>query len=266
MTDSITGIDVHRYNGQMDYPIAYAAGARFVLARCGGGYTNTGLPFTDSQWENNVAHAPPVIPCFGAWWYLSGFASTVVSQANYCADLLIPHKEALTLGFWLDCEWWSTGIAPTANRDLALRFIDTFQALSGIPVRGIYTRQSIWDAYVAPSARLAALDLWAARYSAALTSPWSDGYYRFRDWQAYKFWQFSADGNGLGQKYGAPAPPAADADIDLDRWALSLDDLYAYAGIQPPALSLEQKVDRLWAAHPEIHPALDSSGDASGVH
>ena len=249
----IIGIDTHRYNGLMDYRKSYQASARFVLARNGGGYINTGAPFTDNQWINNCNNAPPVIPCFGAWWYMTGLQSTIIAQANHCADLIIPQKEKLTLGFWLDCEEWKPGYSAAQNRDMTLLFIDTFEVRADFPVRGIYTRQSVWDSFVASNSRWVGLDLWAARYNTTLTGPWSDGRFIFRDWQVWRFWQDSADGNGLGQEFGAPAPPDADYDMDMDRWYSSLEALYVYAGIAEPPLTYEQKVDRLWAAHPELH-------------
>jgi GH25 family lysozyme M1 (1,4-beta-N-acetylmuramidase) len=253
MSDWIVGIDTHRYNGLMNYRTSYQAGARFVSARCGGGYTNTGQPFTDNQWNSNSVNAPPVFPWFGAWWYMAGYAATIVAQANWCADLLLLHKPKLKLGFWLDCEHWPLGMAQSANRDMVLRFIDTFETRAQMPVRGIYTGQAFWDAYVAPHSRWATLDLWPARYNSTLTGPWSDGRYKFRDWCEWRFWQFSADGNGLGQEFGAPPPPDADYDIDLDRWYSSLDSLYVYAGLQAAPLTYEQKVDRLWDYHPELY-------------
>jgi len=248
----IIGIDTHKYNGLMDYRKSYQAEARFVLSKCGGGYTNTGLPYTDNQWINNVTNAPPIIPCFGSWWYLTGISSSIVSQANYCADLIIPHKSKLTLGFWLDCEEWLAGYTSYNNRDMVLRFIDTFEAKAQFPVKGIYNRQSFWDSFVAPHSKWQTLDLWSARYNPSLTGPWGDGRYIYRDWQTWKFWQDSADGNGLGIEFGAPPPPEADYDIDHDRWYSSLDSLYIYAGLISPPLTYEQKVDKLWAAHPGL--------------
>ena len=245
MTDWVIGIDTHRYSGLMNYQTAYTAGARFVLARCGGGYTDTGLPFTDSQWSNNVVNAPPIIPCFGAWWYMTGVYSSIRAQATHCAGLLIPYKDKLPLGFWLDCERWLPGKTAAENRDMVLLFINTFESLAGLPVRGIYTRQSVWDAYVAPHARLSALDLWAARYNPTLSSPWGDGRFKFRDWNIYKFWQFTADGNGLGQTYGAPPPPAADADMDMDRWFSDLKSLYLYGNLILPEKTIEERLTTL---------------------
>ncbi len=252
MAEIVEGIDTHRYNGLMNYRTAWQAGVRFVLSRCGGGYINTGRPFTDNQWENNANNALPVIPCFGAWWYLTGMADMITAQANWCADLLIPRKLELTLGFWLDCEEWQAGITAAQNRDMVLRFIDIFEARAQLPVRGIYTRQSIWDPFVASHARWGTFDLWGARYNSALAGPWADGRYKFRDWQEWRFWQDSADGNGLGQFYGAPPPPEADYDMDHDRWYSSLESLYAYAKLQPP-VSWAASVDA-WARRQQADP------------
>lgn len=251
MTDIVQGIDTHTYNHLMNYRTTYSAGGRFVLSRCGGGYKDTGQPFTDGQWLNNVTNAPPIIQPFGAWWYLSGIAATVVAQARYCADLIIPHKSVLKLGFWLDCEWWLAGNSTGTNRDIVLSFINEFETKAQFPVRGIYTRQTVWDPYVAPYSKWALLDLWAARFNSTLIGPWSDGRFVFRDWQTWKFWQDSADGNGLGATFGAP--PDADPDIDHDRWFSSLDELYIYAGLKDRPLTYEEKVDILWSAHPELH-------------
>lgn len=246
------GIDVHRYSGLMDYYKSYLASARFVLSRCGGAYQNTHQPFEDNQWQDNAVNAPIVFPCFGAWWYFVGDRLTATQQADFCAELVIPHKAKLTLGFWLDCEYWLAGKTSAYSCNAILQFIDRFEERAGIPVRGIYTRQSIWDPFVAAHARWATLDLWAARYNSTLYGPWADNRFCFRDWLEWRFWQFDADGNGQGQNYGAPPPPAADPDIDLDRWCGTLDGLYKYAGLQPPDLSLNEKVDQLWNYHPEI--------------
>ncbi len=253
MSDWVIGLDTHRYNGPVNYRIARQAGAQFVLSRCGGGYQNTGQPFVDDQWGYNASSAPPIIPCFGAWWYLSGHSGTIYAQASKAAELVIPYKEKLTLGFWLDCEWWLAGVSASENRDMTLRFIDTFEARANMPVRGIYTRQTIWDPYVAPHERWSRLDLWAGRYNSMITGPWADGRYHFRDWPTWKFWQYSADGNGQASRYGVTVPPA-DPDIDLDRWVGSLDSLRIYAGLQEAPLTYEDKVDILWADYLERKP------------
>lgn len=252
MSEFVLGEDTHRYNGEMDYFKSSLAGIEFVLSRCGGAYIDTGQPFADYQWVKNVSNAPDIIPCFGAWWYFVGCPSTINSQADYCASLVSPYKEKLTLGFWLDCEKWLAGYTAENNRDMVLAFISRFEMRAGTPVRGIYTRQTIWDSFVAPHPKWASLDLWGARFNSTLAGPWSDGRYAFRDWKEWKVWQYSADGNGLAQTYGAP--PDADPDIDLDRWCGTLDELYVYAGIQKPPVKVVDMVHILWDKHPEFHP------------
>lgn len=249
----IEGIDTHRYNGEVDYEIARNAGAKFVLSRCGGAYLNTYQPFADIQWLYNVNNVSFWIPCFGVWWYFVGSKETAVTQAQFCADLIKPYLKNLTMGFWLDCEKWLVGKTAKYNRDAVLLFVDEFQDCSGIPVRGIYTRQSIWDWYVAETERWYDFHLWASRFNCNLTSPWSDGRYKFRDWGTWKIWQDSADGNCLGSKFGAPPPPAADADMDHDLWYGTIEQLYEYCGLLAP-LSQDEINRRLIMAHPELFP------------
>jgi hypothetical protein len=88
------------------------------------------------------------------------------------------------------------------------------------------------------------LDLWAARWvedyeNTALTSPWSDSKYKFRDWNSWKFWQISADNNGLGKMFGSID---GDADMDLNWFNGTLTELYKYANIsyEPEVVSLEE--------------------------
>jgi hypothetical protein len=58
--------------------------------------------------------------------------------------------------------------------------------------------------------------LWCARYKPSLTSPWSDGRFKCYPWandfnEGWEYWQYLADGNGLGDEYGAESD-----DIDLN--------------------------------------------------
>lgn len=107
----------------------------------------------------------------------------------------------------------------------------------------IYTRQSWWDSNVLPWSGWSNLSLWAARYSTALSSPWSDGRYKFRDWSDWTIWQWSADGNGRGAEFGMRS-----ASVDLDRYNGTLDQFKEFAGIteqpepEPEPLTIEERV------------------------
>jgi len=76
----------------------------------------------------------------------------------------------------------------------------------------IYTRQSWWDPHVSAGS-WGKYPLIAARYDARLSGPWSDGRFKFRDWETWAGWQFSADGNMRGRDFGAYSNS-----IDLSRF------------------------------------------------
>ena len=62
-------------------------------------------------------------------------------------------------------------------------------------------------------------------------------------WQSWTFWQFSADGNGQGPKYGASGSQA----IDLNRFNGDEEDFRVFTGqlLAPEELTLEDRVERL---------------------
>ena len=90
----------------------------------------------------------------------------------------------------------------------------------------IYTRQSWWDLNVQRDLSWNGYWLWASRWASYLTSPWSDGHFKFRDWNNWTFWQYSGDNNVQAKAYGFPGNPPAnykgdkynygDPDLDLN--------------------------------------------------
>lgn len=112
-----------------------------------------------------------------------------------------------------------------------------------------YTRQSWWDYYVWPWSGWKQYSLFAARYdnyqNPYLTSPWSDGKYKFRDYDDWLLWQAYADHppNNQGSRYGVDSKS-----VDMDVYNGSKEDLLAYLNmgeIPEPPLTLEQRVARL---------------------
>ena len=69
--------------------------------------------------------------------------------------------------------------------------------------------------------------------------------------KSYFFDKISYGEKGNGTEYGV-----ASHYVDLDRWNGTSDDILEYFGLtgQPePEPTLEEKVDKLWEAHPELH-------------
>ena len=104
----------------------------------------------------------------------------------------------------------------------------------------IYTRQNIWDVYIKPDPLWFKCPLFPARYKNGLTGPWSDGYCKFRDWNEWKFWQYTASADGA--YWGM-----ADNEADLDYFNGTKVDLYKFAGKDyQEEPTLESKVATLW--------------------
>lgn len=246
---NVLGCDVSRWNGKVDFSVMRTAGARFCFIRAGSIDNYSGVPYADVQFSRNKIEAPKHL-FVGAYWYFRPNHDPV-KQANYFADLLAGTTFILPDVVDIECDG---SLPPAAVHDKLLSFADTLKARRRCsPI--IYTRGAWWNENVASDPIFGELDLWVARYT-QLAKPWGNAgdqsYLKPRDWTTWRFWQFSADGNGRGVEFGAPPPPEADNSMDLNYFHGELAAFYAYIG-QPPELTDHEKVDRLWAAHPEIH-------------
>jgi len=189
----------------MKWNITKESGARFGLIRAGSINNITGVCYTDYQYPNNVTAAPEHMPV-GYYWYFRG-NKDANKQADYLSSLLRDYRSP---AIFADVEE-QAGLTPEALRDSVAKFIGRIHANLGVWA-GIYTRATVWNLYsygdppkrggVAESALWPRLKLWVARYG--VNQPWVYGSkYKVRDWNNWNIWQFSADGNGLGRKFGA---------------------------------------------------------------
>ena len=104
----------------------------------------------------------------------------------------------------------------------------------------IYTAKWWTDPWIGDCSWLREYPLWVANY----TYDTSRGpYYLPRGLTKWAFWQYSDKG---------AVPGIAENDEDLDVFNGTLEELYIFAGLKAP-MTLEQKVERLWIAHPELH-------------
>jgi hypothetical protein len=93
----------------------------------------------------------------------------------------------------------------------------------------IYTRALWWNENVAADPAWQKHDMWIARYCPSLDLPWGDGDCQPRDWNEWRFWQFSANGNRRGAEFGAQS-----SSIDLDYFNGEAADLEAYCAGEKP--------------------------------
>lgn len=213
----LLGIDVSRWQGQMDWQQAARGGARFAFIRASYAGLSGGV-FEDSQFIANSGVAPLHIPAIS---YYHFYVPSVdpVTQARFFAGLV--RGAYRNMPVVVDVEV-SGGVDPGRLADGLLAYIREVLAILGESKVIIYTRSSFWNSAVADRAEWDRHDLWIARY-ADLDHPWGDGEYVPRDWSDWRFWQFTSSGNGA--RFGASS-----AEIDLDYFNGDENDLAEYTG------------------------------------
>lgn len=222
----MTFVDISRYQWPMNWATLWAKGVRVVILRA-----SVGSYYIDPRLQEFYDQAK-------TYGFLVGFYHATAPKTP---DLSRSISPAANIDTFLNA---INGLEPDfahtldneLPRGLSMTAYTTF--LEGCyslcpQINGIgpsnYTRQSLFDPATKASPILASAPLHAARYKVGLTSPWSDGLFKFRDYKTWRFWQYSADGNGKGHEYGAGSD-----DIDLDYFNGTLEDFERVMGIVAP--------------------------------
>jgi len=194
---NLLGIDISKWQLEMDWPKAKAGGAAYAFIREGSIGAASGIPYTDYQFDRNARLAPDYFPV-GYYWYFRP-QHDADEQAEYFCNLIRGRGALMPPVLDLESSW---GMSPAKITEAAKIFI-----------MGVYTRLDVWpllysrgawlNTYTVDDAVWDFVDLWCARYKSSLTGPWSDGYYKPDNFDDWKFWQFSAGGNGRGAEFGA---------------------------------------------------------------
>jgi len=228
-------IDISHWQGEMDWDKFMQSDAEGCIIRAGSCNNNTGIPYTDYNYEQNMTGVEFATEIIGTYWYWRANHDPI-KQADYYADLLKYKK--WNLAPVADVE--SRGNVNQSTLQSRLKkFVDRLQVRTGYkPI--IYSRASFWNPYVGNPSWASSYDFWAARYNGSLSGPWSDGRYKPVSWNDWTFWQYSADGNGLGRTYGASS-----RDVDLDRFNGTLEELRKYAGLDKPPVPVPPPSDKV---------------------
>ena len=210
----LLGIDIHRWNGLMNHQVAKDAGAHFCLIRSGG-TDYAGRHFVDNQFKRNAELAPEVMPV--GYWYVFRPNFDPRKQAAHFINQIRDLRQDIPAQFDNELRGDVSPNTFAANLLLAYGELD-----AAFPSRRHinYTRAGFFNRYVARRPEWKQqTDLWVARYTLR-PQPWGNpgdsSYVYPLDYDDWTFWQWSADHNGRGQEFGAPPPPAADHDMDLD--------------------------------------------------
>jgi len=209
------GIDVSKWQGEIDWPKTRSAGAKWAVIKAGGG-SSTGS-YTDSQFARNANECAKVgIPQTYYWWL---YPTDGEAQAKYFYNLVKDVERHPKLGLAVDYE--DTALTTAQYMATFIRFYSKLAEL-GMPPQFFYSRASFMQHRTVSSSLFDKMDLWIARYIDA-PAPWGNRYDaswtkppHFKTWF---WWQYSADGNRRGKEFGAKS-----ADIDLNKFNGNWDE------------------------------------------
>ncbi len=224
MSEKTPCIDISRYQVVTDWS-SVAARARLAAIRL-----TVGDYYTDAVFPSHWSGAGDSGMLRTAYHVIAPADSTNVRKISADAQMGLFFKalgdRRADVPLVLDCEL-ARGQTKGYITSVIARCIELAYSYSGkYPI--IYTRKSWFDYYTNPHPLFPLCDLWPARYSTVLTSPWSDGYYKFRDWTDWKLWQWSEKG----------IIPGITGAVDLDWFNGSANDLLEYAGQK----TIEQRI------------------------
>lgn len=233
----VLGVDVSQFQGSMDWSDTWNQGGRFAFIRASRSDT---VP--DSQVNNFVPAAKSQGLLVGVYHRALPFSNTADTGAFrdpiVDADAFIAAGGAyMGDGFMrpvLDIEnGASLRDNPVNGYNLsqwAVAFINRIKEVKGVEPL-VYANGNYARNYLDSSVAAATPDLWIARWNNPFPNPHTDqpqdvsgwpnlyGHWNLNGYNAaphpdsWKFWQYSAGGNGLGATWGAGS-----VDIDLDVW------------------------------------------------
>lgn len=219
----LLGIDVSKWQGIMNWEKALVnGGAKFALIRAGFAGSSPGI-YEDSQFERNSNLAPLYLPT-GFYWFFRPTTDPII-QANFFCNLI--KEKAWEIRPVIDVEV-ADNVTPHNLRIAIESFVKRVEYHLNVKPQIVYTRTTFWNPYVEDSDFWETLDLFIARYDETLTHPWGDNQFKPRDWNDWRFWQFSCKGDGSA--FGAES-----MSIDLDYFNGLEEDFEEYIeGEVPP--------------------------------
>jgi GH25 family lysozyme M1 (1,4-beta-N-acetylmuramidase) len=201
--ERVPGIDVSRWQGQMNWREVAAAGFRYAFIRA-----TIGDAYTDPRFYANWDGAREAGLLVSAYHVIAPKVSGAAQMAAFF-DVLDDRISDLPLVLDVERE---DGVSATGiTRCVKECLYEVEGRENRKPI--IYTARWFWNRLVLPSPEWSAYDLWVASYTSEPLLP--------RDWQTWRFWQYSETGR---------VPGSGSRSTDLNWFAGSYDDLLAYAG------------------------------------
>lgn len=181
------GVDVSRWNENIDWKKAAAAGVDFAMIRAAyRGTAAEGIIYTDTYFEQNIKGSTQNGVKAGAYFFSQAITvEEAIEEANYIIEVLKPYKDKITFPVAFDTEKSDNARANDLSCEertlIAKAFCDTIKAAGYTPMIYFSTNWSIMNLDLEA---LTDYDIWYAYYA-------DDIYYPYE----YKIWQYASDGS-----------------------------------------------------------------------
>ena len=184
------GIDVSKWNGNVDWDKVKADGIDYVIIRAGYGNSNV-----DPYFKSHIEGASKAGLKIGIYWF--SYATSVEKakeEAAKCLETIAPYNNKISYPVFYDFEYasvdYATKMGVKITKDLSSKMANVFLneiKIAGY-INGIYTNKDFGDRYFDEDI-LYNNYLWVAQYASTCTYP-----------RPYMMWQFTEKGtiNGIG--------------------------------------------------------------------
>ena len=181
------GIDVSKWNGNIDWNAVKNSGVSYVIIRCGYRGSSTGALIEDPKFRSNIQGASAAGLKVGVYFFTQAVNEVeAVEEASMVASLISGYK--ISYPVFLDVEP-SGGRADSIGKDtrtaVCMAFCQTIQN-SGYTA-GIYANKTWLTSYI-NTASLTSYKIWLAQYAAAPSYSATK----------YDLWQYSSKGSVSG--------------------------------------------------------------------
>lgn len=218
----LKGIDVSRYQSDIDWQKVKAAGVQFAIIKAGyGKYAYQ----EDPCFEDNIKGAYNAGIPVGVYWY--SYADTVAEakqEAEVCLTVIKPYKDKITLPVFFDQEYEPAILAAgnSIRTQCCVAFIQVIEA-AGYKA-GLYGSQDWLDNKIDDSQIPETATVWVAQYGNECT-------YKGR----YTIWQYTSSGKVNGISGRVDVNEADDSLIvsTADGWNYIGENWYWYEGGKP---------------------------------
>lgn len=205
---SIKGLDVSKFQGEVDWERVKAAGYQFAMLRAGYGFSTV-----DEQFRRNASECSRIGLPFGAYWFCYAVSpETAVQEADGCINTISGYQ--LDYPVCYDIEQASADYAagqgvqytPGLARQLVQSFCDRVESYGYFAM--FYSNRNFLDTYLG-EALAARYALWYARYTDTF------------DGTDCGMWQYTSQGN----------VPGISGSVDLDLSYVDYPSVIRSAGL-----------------------------------